>query len=88
LIERIAVSDDPERTLTAAGLQPSAWSAQPHTHFPVHAHERTKRLFVRRGDISFNGKWLHAPAAIRIAANTEHEAEVGAHGVECVEAFE
>jgi len=88
VIERLSPAKDPERELRAAGLTPSAWSAPPLAHFGVHAHPRTKRLFVLRGDISFNGEWLHAPAAIRIPAETEHEADAGADGVECVEAFE
>jgi len=88
VIEHLAPVADPERALHDAGLQPSAWSAPAHTHFARHEHARTKRLFVRSGDINFNGEWLHAPAGIRIAAGTEHEADVGARGVECVEAFE
>jgi hypothetical protein len=88
VIEQLPAVADPERALADAGLLPTAWSAPPHTHFGTHSHPRTKRLFVRSGDISFNGIWLQAPAAIRIAAGTEHEAEVGARGVECVEAFE
>jgi hypothetical protein len=88
LIERLVPPPDPELALRDAGLEPSAWSAAPFTHFAPHQHASSKRLFVVEGDIAFNGEWLHAPAAIRIAARTEHHADVGERGVRCVEAFE
>ncbi|HKR99320.1 MAG TPA: cupin [Candidatus Dormibacteraeota bacterium] len=88
MIEHLPSVDDPQRALEDAGLLPSAWSAPPHTHFATHSHPRNKRLFVRSGEISFNGELLRAPAAVRITAGTAHEAEVGPLGVECVEAFE
>lgn len=88
MIEHIATPSDPESALRGAGLEPSVWSAAPFTHFAPHQHASNKRLFVVQGDIAFNGEWLHAPAAIRIAARTEHHADVGEHGVQCVEAFE
>jgi hypothetical protein len=79
---------DPEAALRALGLDPRPWSAPPHTHFGAHHHERSKRLFVRSGEITFNGRVLSATAGIRIDAGTEHSADVGDSGVECVEAFE
>lgn len=88
MIERIEPESDPEVALRQRGLEPAAWSAPPLTHFPPHSHDRAKRLFVRRGDISFNGEWLHATDSIRIPAQLEHSADVGEAGVECVEAFE
>jgi hypothetical protein len=88
VIARIEPPRDPERALRDAGLEPRPWSAAPGAHFGVHAHERTKRLFVLRGSIAFNGAPLQAPAGIRIPAGFEHSADVGDDGVECVEAFE
>lgn len=88
MIRRLQAEADPEAALRGRGLDPSSWSAAPMTRFATHSHGRTKRLFVVSGDISFNGEWLRAPAGIRIDAGTEHRAEVGDRGVECVEAFE
>ena len=88
MIERIDPPGDPERALRDSGHEPHAWSAGPHAHFPSHIHARPKRLFVVHGSISFNGEQLTAPAGIRIPAGFAHEADAGANGVECVEAFE
>jgi hypothetical protein len=88
VITRIEPQSSPAAALRELGMEPREWSAPPRTHFARHQHERTKRLFVLRGDISFNGDWLHAPAAIRIDAGTPHDADVGDGGVDCVEAFE
>jgi hypothetical protein len=88
LITPLDTDPSPVTTLRGLGLEPREWSAPPLTHFATHHHERAKRLFVVRGDISFNGAWLHAPAAIRIDAGTEHSADVGETGADCVEAFE
>lgn len=88
MIERQEPQEDPIRWLQDRGIDPSTWSAGPGTHFGVHSHVQAKRLFVRRGSISFNGEWLHAPAAIRIPAGFEHSADAGQSGVECVEGFE
>ena len=88
MIERLPVPGDPAAALRDDGFDPSPWSAGPQTHFAAHSHARTKRLFVMRGSISFNGEWLQAPAGIRIAAGTEHSAMVGDNGVDCVEGFE
>lgn len=88
MIDPLAPEADPHAALVAAGLRPSDWSAPPFTHFDTHQHESTKRLFVIEGAIAFNGQWLRAADGIRIAAGTAHDAEVGEHGVRCVEAFE
>jgi len=88
VIERIDAPADPARALRDAGLEPSSWSAGPHAHFAPHNHARTKRLFVLRGAIRFNGELLTAPAGIRIPAGFAHHADAGDGGVECVEAFE
>jgi hypothetical protein len=88
VIEHIAAPGAAQRSLRDAGLEPHAWSAGPHAVFAAHRHERPKRLFVKRGSISFNGEWLHAPAGIRIPAGFEHSAVAGDRGVDCVEAFE
>ena len=79
---------DPEGALREARLDPRPWSAGPGTHFAVHSPARSKRLYVRRGSISFNGAWLAAPAGIRISPGFEHSADAGERGVECVEAFQ
>lgn len=88
MIERLQPPQDPVATLRDAGIDARPWSAGPGTHFAKHSHAQAKRLFVRRGSISFNGELLTAPAAIRIAAGFEHDADVGDDGVECVEGFE
>jgi hypothetical protein len=88
VIEDLPAPGDPVAALRDAGLDPSPWSAGPQTHFAMHSHARPKRLFVVRGSISFNGAWLHAPAAIRIPAGVEHSALAGDSGVDCIEAFE
>lgn len=88
MIERLQPPADPAGSLHDAGIDPRPWSAGPGTHFARHSHGQPKRLFVRRGSISFNGEWLHAPDAIRIPAGVEHDADVGDDGVDCVEGFE
>lgn len=88
MIERLQPPPDPVASLRDAGIDAHPWSAGPGAHFARHSHAQTKRLFVRRGSISFNGEWLRAPAAIRIPAGFEHHADVGDDGVECVEGFE
>jgi hypothetical protein len=88
VIERVFAPPDPVRTLRDAGLDPNPWSAGPFAQFAPHSHARSKRLFVTRGSIRFNDELLTAPSGIRIPAGFEHSAEVGADGVDCVEAFE
>jgi quercetin dioxygenase-like cupin family protein len=88
VIERLAASPAPERTLRDAGLQPGRWSAGPRAVFGRHRHPRPKRLFVVEGSISFDGLPLAAGEGIRIPAGVEHSALVGDAGVRCVEAFE
>jgi hypothetical protein len=88
VIERLPAPADAVAALRHAGLDPSPWSAGPHTHFAEHSHARTKQLYVVRGSISVNGEWLRAPAGIRIPAGVDHSALVGESGVDCVEAFE
>ena len=88
MIRRVDTEVDPHAYLAARGLHPSPWAAGPGTFFARHSHARTKHLFVLRGSITFNGDRLTAPAGIVIDAGTEHEAEAGEAGVECVEAFE
>lgn len=85
---RVAAPADPEGALLQAGLQPRPWSAAPGTVFGVHSHARTKRLFVTRGQIDFDGVLLHAGEGIIIPAGREHSAIAGGDGVDCVEAFE
>lgn len=88
MIERLQPPADPVASLRDAGIDPRPWSAGPGAHFARHSHAQTKRLFVRQGSISFNGELLTAPAAIRIPARFEHDADVGGDGVECLEGFE
>jgi hypothetical protein len=88
VIERLDISDAPERTLRSAGLRPSPWSAGPGAVFGRHHHPRPKRLFVVEGSISFDGLPLRRGEGIRIPAGVEHSAVAGEAGVSCVEAFE
>jgi hypothetical protein len=88
VVEAIAGSEPPQRYFETRGLYGSPWSAGPGTWFPEHRHQRTKHLFVTRGSIRFNGVEVSAPAGVRIGAGAQHEARVGAAGVDCVEAFE
>ncbi|HEX6492560.1 MAG TPA: cupin domain-containing protein [Candidatus Dormibacteraeota bacterium] len=88
MIERLEPLPAPERTLRAAGLQPSPWSAGPGAVFGRHHHPRPKRLYVVEGAISFDGLGLTAGDGIRIPAGIEHSAIAGDSGVRCVEAFE
>lgn len=88
MIERLQPPPDPAASLRDAGIEPRPWSAGPGTRFATHSHPQTKRLFVLRGSISFNGELLAAPAAIRIPAGFEHHAAAGDGGVDCVEGFE
>lgn len=88
MIERLTTPEDLERTLRRSGLSPEPWSASAGTVFARHQHERTKRLFVVAGSISFDGVALGPGDGIRIPAGVEHAAIVGDDGVQCVEAFE
>lgn len=88
MIERLDPSELPERTLLAAGLRPSPWSAGPGAVFGRHRHPRPKRLFVVEGSITFDGLALARGEGIRIPAGMEHSAIAGSAGVSCVEAFE
>lgn len=81
-------SGDAATELRAQGLSPNPWSAGPGTHFAPHEHARTKRLYVVRGSISFDGMELHAGDGILVPAGHTHSAVAGDDGVECVEAFE
>jgi hypothetical protein len=89
MIERLEPQpDDAAGALRARGLSPNPWSARPGTVFARHDHERTKRLYVINGSISFDGLELRRGEGILIPAGTPHSAMVGDGGVECVEAFE
>lgn len=88
-IERLEpLSGDAAGELRGRGLSPNPWSAGPGTYFAPHEHARTKRLYVVRGSIAFDGMELHAGDGILVPAGHQHSAVAGDGGVECVEAFE
>jgi len=89
VIERLdPLGGDAAAELRARRLSPSPWSAGPGTEFAPHQHARTKRLYVVRGSISFDGMALRAGDGILVPAGHTHSAVAGDGGVECVEAFE
>ena len=79
---------DAAAELRGRGLAPSPWSAGPGTVFAPHEHARTKRLYVVRGSIAFDGMEIRAGEGILVPAGCRHSAVAGDDGVECVEAFE
>ncbi|HZB98046.1 MAG TPA: hypothetical protein VE219_05555 [Candidatus Sulfotelmatobacter sp.] len=88
MIERVDPSPHPEAELRARGLEPRLWSAGPGAVFGRHSHAHDKRLFVIKGEISFDGLVLHDHDGILVPAGHVHSAVAGEQGVECVEAFE
>jgi quercetin dioxygenase-like cupin family protein len=82
---------DAEAVLSGLGLRPSRWSAGPGTRFGTHRHPHHKVLFCVDGEIAFlvGGTWQRMRPGDRLdlPAGTSHQAEAGAGGVTCVEAF-
>ena len=74
------------------GLAPYAWSNGPYDTYGAHSHSYEKVLYCVRGSIRFvlpdagrdidltPGDCMVLPAGVR------HSAQVGAHGVTCLEA--
>jgi uncharacterized protein YjlB len=78
--------------LTSEGLHPSAWGNDAFDRYGAHRHAFDKVLVAAAGSITFHlpelgrdvllasGDRLHLPAG------TMHAADVGPHGVTCLEA--
>ena len=90
LVERLV-----ER-LRAEGLDPSPWSNGPHDQYDAHEHGYDKVLVVASGSIRF-GLPNEPRAADRsvdlgvgdrldLPSGRRHDADVGPHGVTCLEA--
>lgn len=83
-----ALHGDAAAELRGRGLTPSPWSAGPGSVFAPHEHARTKRLYVVRGSIAFDGLEVGTGDGILVPAGCRHSAVAGDRAVECVEAFE
>jgi len=74
------------------GLSPHTWSNGPHDVYAAHSHGYNKVIYVVDGSITFGlpalGKQLMLKAGDRLdlPAGIIHDAQVGAHGVICLEA--
>lgn len=74
------------------GLSPFAWSNAPGDSYASHTHSYDKVIFVLRGSIT----WIlpdldrridtRAGDRVDLPKGTRHAAEVGPHGVTCLEA--
>lgn len=74
------------------GLEPRAWANGPYDHYTAHSHPYHKVLYAVRGSITFTTYPDRAAYTLRpgdrldLPPGTEHSADVGPEGVECVEA--
>lgn len=74
------------------GLEPHTWANGPYDHYAAHSHPYHKVLYALRGSITFvtypdrTAYELHAGDRLDLPPGTEHSADVGPDGVECVEA--
>ncbi len=90
-------SESPLRDALEARLREDAtdglrwWATGPGATFDWHTHDRRKVLFCHDGSIAFHtreGDLLLGPGdRLELDPGTEHAADVGADGCECVEAF-
>ncbi|HEY6607956.1 MAG TPA: cupin domain-containing protein, partial [Candidatus Limnocylindria bacterium] len=77
--------------LTAAGVDPWAWSNRPGDVYAPHDHVSTKLLICAEGSITFlvgTGEEpveLHAGDGFVLPAGTRHAAVVGPDGCTCLE---
>ncbi len=78
--------------LTGEGLDASAWGNAPLDHYQEHRHGYDKVLVTAAGSITFHlpelGRDIELQAGDRLdlPASTLHGADVGSHGVTCLEA--
>ncbi len=81
-----------ERRLRAEGLDPGSWGNDPGDRYGAHRHGYDKVIVVVSGSITFGlpassgALILAAGDRLELPAGTEHDASVGSHGVECLEA--
>lgn len=74
------------------GLSPTSWANGPYAHYSLHSHPYHKVLYAVRGSITFvtypdrAAYRLQAGDRLDLPAGTEHSADVGPEGVECIEA--
>ena len=78
--------------LAEEGLDASAWGNGPFDHYQEHRHGYDKVLVAAAGSVTFHlpelGRdvVLEAGDRLDLPANTLHGADVGGHGVTCLEA--
>jgi uncharacterized protein YjlB len=81
-----------EARLRAEGLDPGSWGNGPGDRYAPHEHGYDKVIVVMSGSITFGlpgsleSIGLAAGDRLELPAGTEHDALVGASGVECLEA--
>ncbi|OLB44853.1 MAG: cupin domain-containing protein [Chloroflexi bacterium] len=94
----IPQEQDLYRRMQRDGLKPYSWSNGPGESYAVHSHSYEKVLYCVRGSIRFvlpdqvdttgNGGVIDlAPGdCMVLPAGVRHSAQVGSHGVTCLEA--
>jgi quercetin dioxygenase-like cupin family protein len=78
--------------MSSEGLRPYLWSNAPFDTYAAHSHDYDKVIYVVQGSITF-GLPLEARRVelllgdrLDLPASTVHDAQVGGHGVICLEA--
>ena len=77
--------------LLTEGLFPYDWSNSPGDYYPPHVHDYDKVIMVVRGSITWTLPQTeetfepHAGDRLDLPRGTWHAAEVGPHGVTCLE---
>jgi quercetin dioxygenase-like cupin family protein len=80
-----------EKDLQKEGYSLHSWSNGPDFWYPVHAHPYHKIIVVMKGSITFylpNEKRevaMMTGERLELPPHTEHSAQVGPEGVECLE---
>jgi quercetin dioxygenase-like cupin family protein len=76
--------------LRREGLEGHAWSNRPNDRYRGHSHDYTKVLYCLTGSIAFQVEGtsveLNPGDRLEIDPGTVHAADVGPHGVVCLEA--
>lgn len=81
-----------EVRLAGEGLRPSRWGNGPRDRYAAHRHDFDKVLVAESGSIVFRLSGLGRDVELRagdrlhLPAGTLHAADVGPHGVACLEA--
>lgn len=82
--------DEIVRAFRAEGLSPHSWSNGANFRYGGHSHPYHKVLYCVRGSIVFHAEGraieLKPGDRMEIPPGTTHSADVGPHGVACMEA--